>query len=192
MSIVPEQFRYIWKRDGLAVDGAKASEEEQAYWAQSASLFADVRTGSTQDGPSAFAGRTTVDGNKIRWGHTIRAGVPADDDAATFTFDGDTLVESGTVKYGVFTIKFREWWKPTSTPDSTVAYTSGDRGIAIVGQHHAVIVLNDGGSVAGWVLAASNDGWQLVTATVDGTAWPTPTPSGIECPQGWNWEQAEE
>jgi hypothetical protein len=33
--------------------------------------------------------------------------------------------------------------------------------------------------------------WQLVAATVDSLAPPLPTPSGIECPRGWNWELAE-
>jgi hypothetical protein len=193
---VPSQFRCVWKREGLSVEGAAPTEPEQAYWAQSASLFANVRTGSSTDSPTAFAGRTTIDGDTIRWDHLITAETSGADDAGTFTFDNDTLIESGRIDVGGFTVSFREWWTKTSTSDAPVAYVSGERGIAIVGNDRAVIVIDGAGggagggaAVAGWVLAASLDGWQVVIATVDGLAPPTPTPSGIECPRGWNWAQ---
>jgi hypothetical protein len=191
-AIVPPQFRGVWKREGLSVEGGAPTEPEQAYWAHSASLFADVRTGSSTDGPTAFAGRTRIDGNTIRWDHSISAGTSVADDTATFTYDEDTLIESGRIDLGGFTISYREWWNKTSTPDAPVAYTSGEQGIAIVGQHRAVIVIDDGGVVAGWVLAASGDGWKLVTTTIEGPAPPTPTPSGIECSRGWSWAYAND
>jgi hypothetical protein len=155
---VPSQFRCVWKREGLSVEGAAPTEPEQAYWAQSASFFADVRTGSSTDSPTAFAGRTTIDGDTIRWDHLITAETSGADDAGTFTFDNDTLIESGRIDVGI-----------------VIDGAGGGAG--------------GGAAVAGWVLAASLDGWQVVIATVDGLAPPTPTPSGIECPRGWNWAQ---
>jgi hypothetical protein len=195
MIAVPAELRGVWKRNGLAIDGGQRSEDEQAYWAQSNILFADVRTGSSAQGPTAFAGSTRVDGSAITWTHTISAGALADSDIATFTCDNDRLIETGQIDVGGHVISFQEWWEKTTSLDAPVAYTartdSGDSGIAIVGREHAVIVIDDHGSVTGWVLGASDDTWTVITATVAGIAAPMPTVSGIHCPRSWPWEHVQ-
>jgi len=104
---VPRWLQGVWRRAGRAVDGQPPEEVSDVVWAQVGSYFADVRVpvaamgnGSAVlchlDGPQAFSGSLSCDGETVTWRHDLDTnGHPAGDDCALLERKGSAVIERG-------------------------------------------------------------------------------------------------
>lgn len=128
---VPAEFRGLWRRRSVAIDGAVAEEPALALWWQSTELFIDVRWGL--DGPSGDGDTLSVDrvmtgstayepSGFLTWHHQTDSVAGDGADRSAVHFDGADLVEVGRLDGGPGTEPrdFVEIWRRVDGEDPEV------------------------------------------------------------------------
>ena len=112
MSEVPDELIGVWRRAGILVNGAEIFEDSDVVWIQTRSRYVDVRV--PRDGMSsskeAIAGRQSWVSPRLRFHHELDYTHNYPDDEGELSWDGDTLVESGSVIHEGNSIDFLERW----------------------------------------------------------------------------------
>lgn len=111
----PPWLQGVWRRAGRVIDGRPPEEVSDVVWAQVGSYFADVRVpvaamgnGSPGlchlDGPQAFSGSLSCNGETFTWRHDLDTnGHRASDDCALLERKGSGVIERGA--------GYLEFWK---------------------------------------------------------------------------------
>jgi hypothetical protein len=168
--VIPVEMTGGWVRNGIAVDGAAATEPALVWWLQAPSKHADLRVPHDgSDGLMCFAGTTTWSEPSLTWVPEIELDASAFEDTGVCTWDGEDLMESGSFADGSREVSYVERWQrlPGSDGEQLALSTSGGR-LVRTGDY-ALTVLDaraSGGDFAcvAWVLRDS-------TWTVD-HCWP--------------------
>lgn len=108
---VPDELIGIWKRESIAVAGRQPYENSDVYWLQTPSRYADIRVPNHESGRfSSFAGSQRWHAPRLRFHHELDLVGDFFDDEGTFHWDGETLIEDGTIVECGGEISFRERW----------------------------------------------------------------------------------
>ena len=126
---VPDNLVGVWHRESLQVADAAPFEDSQVVWIQARSHFADVRVGLPGSDASAesFGGRLSWQEPELVFRHDIDLTGSFTDDVGILSFEGDVLIEEGSVELGKKVINYRERWLRQTDPDpGFCVFLSGD------------------------------------------------------------------
>jgi hypothetical protein len=102
-----------WRREGISIGGAPASEPQDVWWLQTPSVFADVRIPvAVGASAAAFSGTTVQDGDRLTWHHDLSLHpITGADTGLVHWRDEDTLIESGTALVLGAPVAYEEVWR---------------------------------------------------------------------------------
>ena len=134
--MVPDEFRGVWRRRSIAVDGGAPSEPALVLWLQARESFADLRIPNSGDAIEAFAGTTTWEPPRLTWHHTIDwNGGFAGYDCGDIEWVDGALVERGTYEEAGQTHEYEEVWDRVDTGDEFIVLSSEHAIVVTVGTY---------------------------------------------------------
>jgi hypothetical protein len=128
---IPDEYIGVWHRESVQVEGQEPFEDSQVVWLQARSRYADVRVAlpDYQVEPESFGGSITWSEPQLTFAHQIDLTNRFPNDMGRLHFEGDVLVEEGSVEIGGRTIAYRERWQRQSSVDPDyVVFESRGRG----------------------------------------------------------------
>jgi hypothetical protein len=153
---VPPEFRGVWHRTGLLIDGERMVDTRDVVWLQSDSVFGDIRAPLTGAQASAdvrlrqfeaswvmWGPQVDVDASEITW-HVIRDGAPRAEPFA-YRWSGAVIVESGhSVREGA-EYDWEEEWVRLTEPDAPSSVLWTDEAFRVdVGEFSLQVDLHSG------------------------------------------------
>ena len=173
---VPNNIIGVWKRQGISINGAPAKEDADVFWLQTPFRYADVRTAWDGSAAQAFAGRQSWQSPRLVFHHDLDFVQPAQSDEGDISFDGDDLIEKGSVKIDGKEIFYEERWvRQTSLqPDHEVLEQQPDRAITSLSvkvADHWIVMRQDRLFGASRYQRHHGD-WELVAKVGQGCALP--------------------
>jgi hypothetical protein len=109
-----------WWRESVTFGGAPRFECQRVVWLQVGDRYADLRVPfHPQASNRCFAGRTTWEGDKLRWYHDIDLEGSGADDAGRLVWEGDALIERGLFDSPDGPVAYEEVWRPLPNSDGS-------------------------------------------------------------------------
>jgi hypothetical protein len=145
-----------WTRHRLIVDGVRVTDQSEVLWLQTGDCYADIRVPgsvhSIRSGgpeavfarPAAFAGTAFWHPPVMIWQHQLDSLRDQTIESSPLHFEGDVLVESGSLRWAGLTIPFREEWRRLSgRHDDMAVRADGNRMDITIGRWR-IEVADDG------------------------------------------------
>jgi hypothetical protein len=172
--MIPVEMTGGWVRKGIALDGAEPVEDALVWWLQAPSKHCDLRvafdTSSGAKGLMSFAGTTTWADPALTWSPEIELNPSSSEDVGVITWDGEDLMEAGTLVDGEREVSYVERWRRLPRSDGELLALSCPHGRLVRTGHYALTIVDErrtGGAFAAVAWRLQDGGW-----TVD-HCWPT-------------------
>ncbi len=132
---VSDELVGVWVRESLQVEDDPPFEDSQVVWLQARNWFADVRVALPgEKAPSeSFGGNVEWREPHLRFNHSIDLTGNFSDDKGKLSFDGDVLIEEGSVDVGDKTIRYSERWLRKSSLNPSYAVLCANDGEELQG-----------------------------------------------------------
>jgi hypothetical protein len=166
-----------WVRNGIAVDGAPATEPALVWWLQAPSKHADLRVPlDGEQGLMCFAGTTSWSDPSLTWTPELELDPSAFEDVGVISWDGPDLMEAGSFTDGSREVGYVERWQRLPGSDGALLALRTGNGRLVRTGDYALTVVDErpsGGAFAAvaWVL---RDGWVVDHCWPPGAVLPPP------------------
>jgi Protein HRI1 len=164
---VPPEFVGVWRREGIALDGAPPSESHDVLWLQAHEAFADVRRARSRVGLAsmhAFAGATFWHAPELRWRHDLDWHGADAEDRGTVEWDADGFVEHGTTRIDGRVAHYAERWERLDPGEQLlVANANDDTAMLVAVGVHAIALADWRSESRGFpirIMRAAGGGWR--------------------------------
>jgi hypothetical protein len=185
---VPENLIGVWQRESIQINDDPPYEDSRVLWLQVPYRYADMRVpiSNAQEDQMAFAGGQLWSEPLLTFHHELDLAGSLSKDAGILSWDGETLVESGSVELPDGVINYVERWR-RRTPGNVASETWEVRGsddvlqaIALKVGEYAMVMTNLSGfgavlfeqDLSDWNLTTqigneveSHPPWDIGTAT---------------------------
>ena len=110
---IADEYVGVWQRRGIRVGDSPAVENSCVLWLQSPSRYADIRVpapGQSKGARQAFAGGLRWSDPTLTFLHDLDFTGNHPDDQGDLTWEGETLVETGSAEVRGKTVHYQEYW----------------------------------------------------------------------------------
>ncbi|MCZ6831260.1 MAG: hypothetical protein O7F73_17050 [Gammaproteobacteria bacterium] len=146
--VVPRELVGVWQRESLQINADPCFEDSRVIWLQTPSRYADIRV--SQPGgnalPEAIGGPLEWNAPALTFHHGLDFSGRHPEDIGFISWDGETLIEEGSVALDGVDVDYRERWIRRTGPNpqcqSLEARDSHDAlmAIALRIDDHAVLI----------------------------------------------------
>jgi len=182
---ISEKLVGVWQRESICIGDGEPYEDSRVLWLQTPYLYADMRVPLSGEkvGKESFAGDQLWVDPSLTFNHELDFAGTYSQDIGLLTWDGETLVESGSVPYKDDVIHYVERWQrcsPINVISNAWEVRDSDevlQALALVVDNFAMLVTNL--SEFGAVLFENNS-----------SVWKKTTQVGVEveCIPPWKLE----
>jgi len=109
---LPNKLVGVWYRESLQINSGKPYEDSHVVWIQTPQRYADIRVGkqNIKGASTAMCGAQTWFDPSLTFHHELSYEVAFPEDKGRISWDGDTMIEDGSVIFDGTSFEYQERW----------------------------------------------------------------------------------